>query len=335
MRARAPAFVVWIVVGALGLTAAVAQEPPADRPPTVEEPLPDRPEAAPDTVSAPAPEAAPASRVDDARPPVRPEESEAAPPPAAPETPETPEEPVADDDSPAVPPLPAQPSPLSLGSQLTLPTEAPLALAQGGSVPATPSIPATLRESDADYAACLRKIDRLGVGYTEIEPITDPEDRDCGIARPLQVETLRGGITLEGGAPMRCETALALAEWTRDFVLPAARRLPDSPRLTGLQLGSTYDCRGRVGTGAEAPKLSEHALGNAIDIMAFAFEQGEPLVVTPRAESGDMAEAFQRAVRGSACLFFTTVLGPGSNEAHDDHLHLDIAARNGGWRLCE
>ena len=225
---------------------------------------------------------------------------------------------------------------MSLGGTLSLPTAAPLALAPARDVaPAEPSLPETLRESDADYAACLQQLDQLGVGYAEIAPLTDPEDRDCGIARPLQVETLPDDIALAGGAPMRCEAALALAHWTRDFVTPAARLLPDAPRLTGMQLGSTYDCRGRVGTGADAPKLSEHALGNAIDIMAFTFDKGEPLIVTPRTETGDMAEAFQRAVRGSACLFFTTVLGPGANAAHADHLHLDIAARNGGWRLCE
>ena len=41
------------------------------------------------------------------------------------------------------------------------------------------------------------------------------------------------------------------------------------------------------------------------------------------------------AIRGAACLYFTTVLGPGSNAAHDDHLHLDVKARNGGYRICE
>ncbi|MEO6301119.1 MAG: extensin family protein, partial [Paracoccaceae bacterium] len=32
---------------------------------------------------------------------------------------------------------------------------------------------------------------------------------------------------------------------------------------------------------------------------------------------------------------FSTVLGPGSNTSHDDHLHLDIMARDNGFRLCE
>jgi hypothetical protein len=101
-----------------------------------------------------------------------------------------------------------------------------------------------------------------------------------------------------------------------------------------VQLGTTYDCRGRVGDGGDA-KLSEHAFGNAIDISAFTFHDGPTLPVEPRQDSGDPVESFQRAVRGAACLDFTTVLGPGSNASHNDHLHLDIAARNGGWRLCQ
>lgn len=193
----------------------------------------------------------------------------------------------------------------------------------------------TLREADGDYAACKLALSYLGAVYTEEPPVTDPGDPDCGIARPVRVERILPDLALEGGAVMRCDTARALGFWARDFLRPATMMLPGAPRVTGLQLGTTYDCRPRVGTGADRPKLSEHALGNAIDIAAFAFQDADPLAVQPRADTGDMAEAFQRAVRAAGCLFFTTVLGPGSNEAHDDHLHLDVAVRRGGWRLCQ
>ncbi|TRW99457.1 extensin family protein [Paracoccus sp. M683] len=191
-----------------------------------------------------------------------------------------------------------------------------------------------LRESDLSYAACRVTLILLGTEYEELPPLTDADRGDCGIARPIRVTQILPGVALEGGATMRCDTARALGFWLKDFVQPAASRLPGSPRLSGLQLGTTYDCRARVGTG-EAPKLSEHALGNAIDIAGLAFDGGETIPVQPRQDSGDLVEAFQRAIRGAACLHFTTVLGPGSNAAHDDHLHLDLAARNGGWRLCQ
>lgn len=194
---------------------------------------------------------------------------------------------------------------------------------------------ASLRESDQDYQACLLALSYLGTVYQEQPVITETEDADCGIARPLLVQRILPDLTLEGGALMRCDTARALGFWARDFLRPAAATLPGAPRATGLQLGSTYDCRPRVGTGKARPKLSEHASGNAIDIAAILFDAADPLPITPRQDTGDRAEAFQRAIRGAACLYFTTVLGPGSNAAHSDHLHLDMASRNHGWRLCQ
>ncbi|MFC3167156.1 extensin family protein [Paracoccus fontiphilus] len=201
--------------------------------------------------------------------------------------------------------------------------------------PPPPPVWWLLREDDGDFASCLRTLSARGAVFSEQPPITDPDDRDCGIARPIRVERILPGLALEGGAVMRCDTALALEGWARAFLQPAAAMLPGRPRVTALRLGTTYDCRPRVGTGEDRPKLSEHALGNAIDIAGFVLDKGEALAVQPRLDTGDMAEAFQRTARAAGCLFFTTVLGPGSNDAHDDHLHLDIAARQGGWRLCQ
>ena len=164
-------------------------------------------------------------------------------------------------------------------------------------------------------------------------PITDPEQRDCGIDRPILLRAPLPGIQIPGGAPMRCDTARHLAHWLRDFVRPAAAMLPGQPHLAALEPGTTYQCRATVGD--EGTKLSEHAFGNAFDIAAFRLNDGSRIEVAPRADTGDMQQAFQRAVRGTACLHFTTVLGPGANAAHDNHLHLDIKARSSGWRLCQ
>jgi len=34
------------------------------------------------------------------------------------------------------------------------------------------------------------------------------------------------------------------------------------------------------------------------------------------------------------CLFFRTVLSPGSDATHQDHLHLDVLERKGGYLYC-
>lgn len=197
---------------------------------------------------------------------------------------------------------------------------------------AGPKLP---HESQQEYAACRLALTHLGTVYETKPSITDQDNPGCGIARPLHVTEILPGLELEGGAIMRCETARALGFWARDFLRPASAALPGAPRLTGLRIGTHYHCRPRNGTGKKQPKLSEHARGNAIDIAAFLFDGAPPLPVQPRKDSGDLNEAFQHAARASACLWFSTVLGPGSNAAHDNHLHLDVIERKNDWRLCQ
>ncbi len=37
----------------------------------------------------------------------------------------------------------------------------------------------------------------------------------------------------------------------------------------------------------------------------------------------------------SVCTRFTTVLGPGSDWYHEDHIHLDLAQRRNNYKLCQ
>ena len=208
--------------------------------------------------------------------------------------------------------------------------------ATGSDSPASPqpkAMPETLRENDFDHAACRLELTLLNADFSVEPPLGDPAHRDCGIARPILLRQPLPGIEIPGGALMRCDMARHLAHWLRDFVHPAAAMLPGQPRLAAIEPGTGYACRPTIGNGGE--NLSEHAYGNAFDIAAFRFQDGSRIQIAPRRDSGDLTEAFQRALRGSACLHFTTVLGPGSNDAHADHLHLDLKPRRGGWRLCQ
>ena len=40
-------------------------------------------------------------------------------------------------------------------------------------------------------------------------------------------------------------------------------------------------------------------------------------------------------MRKSVCTRFTTVLGPGSDGYHEDHIHIDLAERRSGYRICQ
>ena len=48
----------------------------------------------------------------------------------------------------------------------------------------------------------------------------------------------------------------------------------------------------------------------------------------------DLAVISHLCDRAAACLYFTTVLSPGSDETHRDHMHLDGMKRTGGYRYC-
>lgn len=196
-----------------------------------------------------------------------------------------------------------------------------------------PPLPARVAAEPDALAACREELKSLGVVFEEIPAITDPDDADCGIEHPLSVTALPGGVALEPAGTMRCETALALARWTEEHVRPAAAHLPDRGALSAISQGSGYICKRR--NSDPDGKISEHSFGNAVDIMAFEFAEGAPIPVEPREREGTMAEAFQDAVRATACLHFTTVLGPGSDAAHANHLHLDVKSRRGGFRLCQ
>ena len=40
-------------------------------------------------------------------------------------------------------------------------------------------------------------------------------------------------------------------------------------------------------------------------------------------------------MKQSACTNFTTVLGPGSDSYHENHIHVDLLERPGSYRLCQ
>lgn len=186
-------------------------------------------------------------------------------------------------------------------------------------------------EDPADHARCLEDLTALGTGFAAIPAIDDGSG--CGIRRPITVRDILPGIALAPAATLRCETARSLARFTREMIVPAARAaLGEKGRLKAIHQASAYVCRKR--NSAETGKISEHARGNAIDIAALEFEGGMVPMAIVAADDGTLIAAFQRSLNAAACLFFTTVLSPGSDAAHRDHLHLDVIERKSGYRFC-
>ncbi|WP_086082525.1 extensin family protein [Rhizobium etli] len=186
-------------------------------------------------------------------------------------------------------------------------------------------------ESDAEHAECTAALQALGVVFKETPRIDD--GNGCGIDKPIIVSEALPGIKLKPEATIRCPAALALARWLKESVVPAASAaLPEQGRITTVNQATSYMCRLR--NGAEAGKISEHARGNAIDIASFHFEKGEDVAVRSRREDSTLTGAFQRTVSAAGCLYFTTVLDPESDAAHETHFHLDVMERKGDYRYC-
>lgn len=186
-------------------------------------------------------------------------------------------------------------------------------------------------ESDAEHAECTAALQAMGVVFKEAPHIDD--GNGCGIDKPIIVSEPLPGIKLKPEATIRCPTALALAHWMKESVIPSASAaLPNQGRITAVNQASAYICRLR--NSAETGKISEHARGNAIDIASFHFEKGEDVAIRSRREDPTLTGAFQRTVSAAGCLYFTTVLDPESDAAHETHFHLDVIERKGGYRYC-
>ncbi|MBW8320395.1 MAG: extensin family protein [Rhizobium sp.] len=197
-----------------------------------------------------------------------------------------------------------------------------------------PAAPAAIRvqpEDPEQFAACQAELKTLGTVFETRAPIDDGEG--CGMSNPIIVREILPGIKLAPEATFRCETALQLARLTRETIVPAARiALADKGDLKGIQQASAYICRNR--NSAETGKISEHAHGNAIDIAALEFDKGTVPMMIAAQDDGTFPAAFQRSLNAAACLYFTTVLSPGSDATHMDHLHLDVIERKSGYRFC-
>lgn len=257
------------------------------------------------------------------------------PPPVPPERPaelapapelrpaETPARPIAD-----APPPPERPV------ELSSPAPAP-AVPETVPPPQPPTRPAELSGGTPlavtvaapDDTACRLRLERLGATFAPVPAIANGQ---CGAARPLKLSSLAGGVALTPPATLVCAAAESLARWASEAQVAAERDLGQP--LKSLSIGTSYECRGQ--NHDPDAKLSEHSFANGVDVMGFDFA-GRPAIAVAAMAEGSPEASFLGGVRAKACGFFRTVLGPGSDPAHANHLHLDERERTAGHRLCQ
>ena len=175
---------------------------------------------------------------------------------------------------------------------------------------------------------CRQRLEKIAV--------IDPMPRligpgSCGGTDMVQLNAVmlagNARIAVKPAPLLRCTMAESFASWIRDGAVP--RVAAAGLGLSSVDTYDDYDCRGRnriVGA-----RMSEHGKGNAVDVRSFTFVSGRVMLLTDINSPKDLRDS----LRVSVCGRFSTVLGPGSDGYHEEHIHLDLAERSHGFRICQ
>lgn len=200
--------------------------------------------------------------------------------------------------------------------------------------PAAEGAPAAPQTGTADVKAPEPSACRLALTESiaiapSIPPITGPGG--CGGQDLVRLEAvvLPSGqrVAVKPPAVLRCPMATAVAEWIRGDMAPLAAGLGTT--VAELDNFDSFECRGR--NRVKGAKLSEHGRANALDVRGLKLANGTMLSLTERGVARELREK----VLATVCARFTTVLGPGSDWYHEDHIHLDLAERRNNFKLCQ
>jgi hypothetical protein len=154
---------------------------------------------------------------------------------------------------------------------------------------------------------------------------------DCGGRDMVRLDAVvlpnHRRVEVKPTAVLRCAMAESFAAWVRDEASAHIATLGAAQR--GIETYGSYECRGR--NSVSDAKLSEHGKGNAIDVRALILAADRRIELTDET----VAKPLREVLRDSACHRFTTVLGPGADSYHNNHIHLDILERTHGFRICQ
>jgi hypothetical protein len=221
---------------------------------------------------------------------------------------------------------------LAAGCDLALARAVPLPRPRPADAP-TASVPDTTEptqsEAPAPPSACRLRLTTDWAIAPSLPPLTGAGE--CGVDDVVRLEAVvladKTRVAVTPPATMRCSLAEALVHWVREDVAPAVRSL-DGATLKSIDNYASYDCRGR--NRVVGAKLSEHGKANALDVRSVKLANGSVLGLT----DVNVAKDFREGLKKVTCARFSTVLGPGSDGYHEDHVHVDLAERHSGYRIC-
>jgi hypothetical protein len=193
-----------------------------------------------------------------------------------------------------------------------------------------PSSPAEHPEWDRlaslDGAQCRANLTAMAIRFRPMPDRLTPDAQGCGSPHGVVVSRGPTGITYAPPLVIDCSLAAELPAIEARIQASAEAHL-GSPIRSVTTLGS-YNCRPVRGGLRE--HLSEHAVGNAIDLAGFVPRRGRavsvvrdyrPLEDVPSTVQGTFLRAVYRSLREERGL--SHVIGPETRLDHRDHLHLD------------
>jgi len=238
-----------------------------------------------------------------------------------------------------VAPQPVSPQPLPPARASTYPVEPTRQPGYGAAAggPISLAAPGVAREEDEiDLPAegapgrAYPQRDRYSAPHSE-RPGAPPALPRLGPAQGNPVAGF-GPVSMKPAATLACPIVSALDSWLAASVQPAALRWFGT-RVVEIKQISAYSCRGM--NGSSRAHISEHAFGNALDIAAFTLADGRQVTVKNGWKGMPEEQGFLRDIQAAACQQFNTVLAPGSNVYHYDHIHVDLMRRASRRIICQ
>jgi hypothetical protein len=224
-------------------------------------------------------------------------------------------------------PPPAQravpPPAIAIPQQFSPPQEAYASFPETPAPTAAGAAPAT-----SEPTPCWLRLGKLAA-FKPLPVLVGPGE--CGAADAVLLESVTlpddTKVTFAPPATLRCTMAEQVALWLREDVLPASASLGTQMRV--LEDYDSYECRGQ--NRVRGATLSEHGRANALDLRGFKLANGKMVELT----DVNVAKEWRESLRASACVRFHTVLGPGSDGNHETHIHVDLAERRSGYKICQ
>lgn len=221
-------------------------------------------------------------------------------------------------------------TPAVSAQSVPLPMDKPAAAGEEDAAAGDEEAAAGEDEVDPASDACRRALEAAGVVAERAGAFSG--DEQCILEDPVALQAVgahTGNVGMPGRPTLECRFAAVFGDWLREVVNPVAASLLGA-HVDAVISGPGHQCRSRAGG-----KLSEHGIGHAIDITAIRLIDGRSIRIEGMLDAEGPEREFLQAISASACGYFTTVLGPGSDAAHADHLHVDLAERSSAeYRIC-